>query len=123
MDFSFLNIDLEGLTARKVSDKYIRKTFDVPALSKQLSETSFETVKEVPVRDIFMGQPMKVETYANSIKKLVGAKEGQYIQTVRTQQGHFFRILNEKKVEVTESDVVRELKEYIKTLLKESNVN
>jgi len=117
MDFNDLEININGLTVRKVTDKYIRENFDLKYLAEKNSKT-FEEVSHIPIEKLFYAKEFTVNVYLSIMQSLFGDYDS--IKTIRTSRGMFFEVKREVKKEISEKEVSDLLKDFIKTKIKES---
>ncbi len=115
MKFINLEIDYEGLSARKVTDKYIRENYDLKKLAEENSSLVPE-VSHVPISKLYFAKEMSVDMYLGILQNQF--KGNDTIRTIRTPQGMFFELVKNVEVSVTEKEVSEELKKYIKESLK-----
>ena len=105
--------DTEGLTKKKITNKFIKENFDVTP--REVEKVTI--AGQVPVADLFMGQKMPLNVYlAYIIGKL--EKEGvTHIETIRAPSGPAFRLLSQSTIELSEKDIINGLKEALKARL------
>ena len=115
MDFAkeVESYDTQGLTKKKVTNKYIKDNFDVTA-----REVEKVTVAgQVPVAEIFMGNKMPINIYLGFVQNQLAKDNVTHIETVRAPSGPAFRLLNQQTIELSEKDIVDGLKEALKDRL------
>ena len=120
MDLKSLSIDITGLTARKVTDKYISENFDLEQLSRKFSVKVETEQRTIPIEKLFMGQKLPIKVYTGIIDKILNGADNESIRTVRTAQGIFLSITTDTEEVVSEKDVSKALKAHIKTLIKDA---
>lgn len=144
------DIDLEGLTLRKVTNKYIKEHFEVDMLRKVLAigdgnkDNNEEElvqasqafipeiidVKQVPLTDLLMSHEMSKTFWLGFIQNMI---EGEFVKTVRDQRGQvLIQSYNKTKepevavtaepemVDLTEKEVIDGLKLALKERIRNS---
>jgi len=115
MKFNNLEIEYDGLTARKVTNKYIRENFDLKKIAEENSSTIQET-SHMPIEKIFYAKEMNVSMYLGILQNMFDGNDT--IKTIRSRSGMFFELNKNLEVNVSEKEVSDNLKAYIKESLK-----
>jgi hypothetical protein len=114
-DLEKLEYDVSGLTARKITDKYVREHFDI----EKMKEDIFKESKKEQIMNpstFFYGNEFPIRIFISAIEQKL--KEFDTIRTINTESGPKYVVSKITKEEYSEKEIIDGIKKRLKDLVK-----
>ena len=121
------NFDIEGLTIRKVTNKFINENFDIKNIKFVVDKSSVDdskieidesSMERIDIGSFLMGHEMKTSVWIGYIQSIISK---DYIRTIKDQRGTY--LVAYDKTEKNQPTLIelpeKKVRDGIKTALKE----